>query len=534
MKPARRTWLITAAILTASIAAIAVGLVVGASVLRKRFEPYIREQAVSYLRKRFDSQVELAGLQIRIPPASPIHMLWTRGRGTLARVDGTGLTVRWKGRTDVPPVLAVRKFSFYVDLGAVFDSPQAVSQVVVDGMKITIPPAGDRNTSIAGAVDVDIRELVARNSELVVMPKIKGKTPLTFDIENLKLKSGGRDKPMAYDAVLTNPKPEGLIHSRGTFGPWNAGEPGDTPLSGSYSFDDADLSTFSSIAGTLNSTGDFAGALSAITAKGKAFIPDFRLKSAGHPVPLSASFEVLVDGGNGNTILKPVRATLGSTQFTTSGGVIKQDGDFKRSIALDVAMPSGDLRDVLRLAMKSPPIMEGTLTLKSRIVIPPLTGKVKDKLLLDGRFRISSGRFLRSGMQSRIDSLSRRGQGQPKNDEITQVFSGMTGNFRLENQTIAFRSLTFATPGAFIKLAGTYNLADDVMDFHGSLALQAKVSQTMTGWKRWVLKPADPFFAKNGAGTFLRIRIDGSSQSPEFGIDHSKAERPNTLEDSAR
>ena len=137
-------------------------------------------------------------------------------------------------------------------------------------------------------------------------------------------------------------------------------------------------------------------------------------------------------------------------------------------------------------------------------------------------------------MQSRIDSLSRRGQGQPKNDEITQVFSGMTGNFRLENQTIAFRSLTFATPGAFIKLAGTYNLADDVMDFHGSLALQAKVSQTMTGWKRWVLKPADPFFAKNGAGTFLRIRIDGSSQSPEFGIDHSKAERPNTFEDSAR
>jgi hypothetical protein len=94
----------------------------------------------------------------------------------------------------------------------------------------------------------------------------------------------------------------------------------------------------------------------------------------------------------------------------------------------------------------------------------------------------------------------------------------------MENQTIAFRSLTFDTPGAAVKLAGTYNLAEDTMDFRGSLGLQAKVSQTMTGWKRWALKPADPFFAKNGVGTFLRIKVDGNSKSPNFGLDHSKPE----------
>jgi len=47
--------------------------------------------------------------------------------------------------------------------------------------------------------------------------------------------------------------------------------------------------------------------------------------------------------------------------------------------------------------------------------------------------------------------------------------------------------------------------------------LQAKVSQTMTGWKHWLLKPVDPFFAKNGAGTFLKIKVVGSSKAPKFG-----------------
>jgi len=39
----------------------------------------------------------------------------------------------------------------------------------------------------------------------------------------------------------------------------------------------------------------------------------------------------------------------------------------------------------------------------------------------------------------------------------------------------------------------------------------------MTGWKRWVLKPVDPFFSKEGSGTLLRIQVVGSSKEPKFG-----------------
>ena len=95
----------------------------------------------------------------------------------------------------------------------------------------------------------------------------------------------------------------------------------------------------------------------------------------------------------------------------------------------------------------------------------------------------------------------------------------MAGSFVLDDQVMTFRSLSFAVPGSGVDLVGSYDLDKDVLDFHGTLRLRAKVSQTMTGWKRWVLKPVDPFFAKDGAGTLLHIQVVGSARDPSFGRD---------------
>jgi hypothetical protein len=169
-----------------------------------------------------------------------------------------------------------------------------------------------------------------------------------------------------------------------------------------------------------------------------------------------------------------------------------------------------------------PSFMEGVISLNTKIDIPPLTGKVKEKLLLDGNFQLSQGKFLRSSIQDKIDLLSRRGQGEPKNEQIDEVVHRMKGVFQLNNEVMTFKSLSFAVPGAAVDLAGNYNLRAGLLDFHGALRLQAKVSQTMTGWKRWALKPVDPFFSKNGAGTFLRIKVDGTAEDPNFGLDRGK------------
>jgi len=524
----KKRWLIgiAAAAMLGSFA-----LVVAASILARRFEPYVREQAIEYLHKRFDSEVELAQLRVHLPKTSPLRLLLTKGRSTLARVDGEGISLRHKGRRDVPPMFGIRKFRFEVDLGTLFDTPKTIPLVLLEGMEITIPPKGERlklsaDSSPEGDSEsqtaVLIKEVIIKDAKLVILPKDSKKLALAFGIQNLRLNWASTGVVMLYDAALTIPKPPGAIHSVGSFGPWNAAEPGDTPLSGDYTLEKADLGVFAGIAGILSSTGHFEGTLDTIHAKGRASVPDFRLKRAGNAVPLMTQFEVLVDGTNGNTLLQPVNAILGMTNFTTSGGVIKHEGDLRRAVGLEVSMPQGNLRDLLRLALKGTPFMEGQIFLKTKIEIPPLTSKVREKLKLDGRFEVRHGKFLRSTTQESIDRLSRRGQGQPNSEEIDEVVSGMKGAFKLENEVIRFRSLFFGVSGAKVDLKGSYDLHRDALDFHGTLKLQAKVSQTMTGWKRWALKPADPFFAKEGAGTFFRIKVTGTSRAPKFGLDHGE------------
>ncbi len=490
-----------------------------------RLEPYLKEQAISYLRQRFDSEVELGVLRIHIPEVSAIRILLNRGQGILAKVEGENLLIRHKGRKDIPAMFAIKRFAFDVDLGTVVHPPATVALLKIDEMEINIPPKsknGDLNVSKRlGTRDprIMIKEIVVTGSTLAILPRDPKKTPLRFELHKIRLQPSSQELVVNYEAMLKNARPPGDINSRGKFGPWTTEEPGDTPLTGEYDFKKADLSVFRGIAGHLDSTGHFDGTLDKIHVIGKASVPEFHLKNGGKPLPLTTSFEVMVDGTNGNTILQPVTGSIGATSFTTTGGVVKHEKDPTRRISLDVTIPKGSIYELLRFATKGTPGMDGTVSFKGKIEIPPLSGKVREKLILDGNFTLSRGRFLRAAVQEKVDTLSRRGQGQPENRKINDVFSQMKGVFHLENQAIVFRRLSFYVSGARVDLTGTYNVASDLVNLRGTLKLDAKVSQTMTGWKRWVLKPVDPFFAKEGAGTFLKIRVEGKSDNLKIGRD---------------
>lgn len=495
-------------------------------ILLKRIEPMVREQAVRYLRERFHSNVELAELHIQLPKVSTVGLVFRKQRGALVQVEGLGLKMTRPG-TDSQPMLEVQKLHFHVDIASVMGKTKSVDAVFLDGVHLTVPPKGAGQSGIpvnsaAGKqrpLEIEIQHVEISDAILTILPKDPSRNPLNYRIDRLHMTSVGRNSAMNYDADLSIPKPPGHVLSQGQFGPWNPDEPGDTALNGKYRFENADLSVFNGIAGVLQSTGGFQGTLDSITAIGEAYVPDFRLKMAGNPVPLRTDFECLVDGTNGNTTLQPVKAVLGTTQFTTNGAVIRHEKNSERSIDLDVNMPNGNLPDLLRLAMKGPAFMEGRITLKTRISIPPLNRKVKQKLKLDGNFSVRNGKFLRSTIQSRLDNLSRHAQGEPKNEEIDEVASNLKGSFRLENQVMTFRSVSFTIPGAKVALAGTYNLAQRTMDFRGTVAMRAHVSEMVTGWKSVVLKAVDPFFARDGAGTFLHIKIEGDAAHPRFGID---------------
>jgi hypothetical protein len=518
----KNKWLIgTVVILVVGVIALfAVG-----SVFAKRFDPYIREQAIAYLSKGFDSEVEIGQLHINIPKIPFMKLFWNRGRGVIAEVTGENIVMRHKGRRDVPPMFNMKRFRFDIDLGEVFKPTKRVATVFLEQMEIEIPPKGERpNLSMpksdhdkTGEGTVFIGQVVVTDSKLVILPREKTHKPLDFDLHRVVLDSDGLNKPLRYRAKLTNAKPPGLIDATGHFGPWDVETPSDTALDGNYTFNNADLGVFPGIQGILSAHGSFKGGLGAIETQGEADVPDFRLRQAGNPVPLHTTFEALVDGTNGNTTLKPVHAQLGTTSFTTSGAILKRDNGPLRSIDLDVNMPDGEMIDLLKLAMKGKPFMSGRIQMTSKIRLPPWQGTVNEKLILDGGFHIKRGQFLQDVIQDKIDSLSRRGQGQPSNHSIDDVFSDMAGEFHLENQDIEFKSLTFGVPGSKVDLAGDYNMSSDALNFHGALRLDAHVSQTMTGWKRWLLKPADPFFAKNGAGTYLKIKVSGTTKSPHIG-----------------
>jgi hypothetical protein len=383
MSRRKKAWIIG----IASAAGIFVSaLFIGAFIVAKRFQPLIREQAIRYLSDRFDSTVELASLRIRMPKLSIPELIIKRGRGTRVAVEGEGVALRLRGSGSAPPLFTMRKFGFQVDLGILSQDRKTVDTVTIEGLEIYVPPKGERpdlgsttpgTASGESKTKVIIQQVVIRDARLVLVPKDHDKKPLTFDIARLHMTSAGLDVPMNYEATLTIPKPPGDVQCKGSFGPWQAGDPDSTPLKGNYTFTKADLGVFTGIAGKLESTGSFDGTISALHVYGQASVPDFRLKMSGNPVPLQTTFDALVDGTNGDTTLKPVTARLGSTSFTTSGTVIKHEELGRRAIALKVSMPNGQVRDLLRLAMKGTPFMEGRVQLNTGINIPPLSGKVR-------------------------------------------------------------------------------------------------------------------------------------------------------------
>lgn len=527
----RRKWILWSA---ASVLVILAGLFGAGFYLSRRFEPFLREQTIAYLEGRFHAKVALASLRIRMPLKSPLDLLFHAGKGIKVRVNGGTLDIRLESMPEAPSILRMRKFDFDVDLDALLESKAVVNHVNLEGFEVNVPPKRDR-TKVAGSLradepadgakpsklDVTIQDVHASGSTLTILPKEATKAPLVFQIHELRLSTGGHEAPMKYEAELTNAKPPGLIHCTGTIGPWVASGPSDTPLTGHYTFDNADLGVFKGIAGTLASTGDFAGTLDEITVDGETRVPDFRLTMSGNRMPLTTKYHAIVDGTNGNTRLEPVDAMLGATALTVRGSVVRNAGATGKTVDLRARMPAGRLENVLLLAMKGDkPMMKGGIKLNCRVLLPPGKGEIADRLGLKGSFELVDALFTSPDVQEGLDSLSRRAQGQPQNEEIDEIPSQMAGQFEMAGGRIDFPALQFAIPGAKVDLKGNYVFHTQLLDFRGTARMDARLSQMMkSGWKRLVLKTVDPFFAKDGYGMVAKIKITGTRDKPSFGLD---------------
>jgi hypothetical protein len=487
-----------------------------------RAEPTLRKAVIDTLSTRFKSKVEL----------DTFHVSLVKG----FLVSGGGLRIFGKmdpnnHEPGFQPIISVAEFEFRMGLLAILRSPRHVDTVYVKGLQLNLPPREQRSemknmAPEGGRIEIVIDRMVCDRAQLIINTLKPGKLPLEFDIESLKMTTIGPGSPMHFDADLTNPKPVGHILSSGLFGPWQADSPRDTPVSGTYSFSHADLSTIKGIGGILSSTGKYAGVLDKIVADGATDTPDFRIATSGRPVPLHTDFHAIIDGTSGDTFLQPVKAKILDTFLMANGSVVRTKDPKGHRVHLDVSIEKGKIDDLLKLAVRTePPVMTGAVRLKTKFDLPPGEPDVANRLKLTGNFQVSGAHFTNEKIQGKIDDLSMRSQGKPKlaEDNVPDnVHSQMSGIFDLSNGLLTFSQLEFQVPGTRVNLAGTYSLDGNLFDFHGKARMDAKLSQMVTGWKSILLKPADPFFSKNGAGTEIPVKITGTKSEPHFGVDFGR------------
>ena len=579
-KPARRRsrlrrWLMWIGIVV-GVLAVAVGTAI--AILLHRAEPMMRASLIDTLQKRFHAKVELDDLRVSI-----LDGFWVEGRGLRiwlppdvqnAVTTGSDADTSWRSQ----PWIIVGKMKFHASWRILPGKPIVVSVIHVEDVRVLLPPKEDRphmsmpgnnagaakpeNTQTAPSSaqqasqnspknklfkmpPIEVGKIECQAAELVIERKQDStkppKLPLDFQLRKITLIPDGHGGPVAFVVDMVNAKPVGIIHSTGHFGPWVSGDPGSLPVEGDYTFDHADLGTIKGIAGILSSTGKYTGTLRRIETEGNTKTPDFRLERVdkGSGVLLTTHFHAIVDGTNGNTYLQPVDAMLGHTHIVAKGQVVRASdlvaGAHGHDITLQVDVDRGRIEDILNMSANSEsPFMTGNLTLNTSFHLPPGKESVWDKLQLQGQFHLSQSHFNNDKMQGRIGQLSLRGQGKPKEVKTTDpasVLSEIQGHFKLGGGNLQLPDLDYKVPGAEIAAHGTYGLREGSLAFEGDARLDASISQIVGGWKGLLLKPADRYLRKNGAGTDVPIHVNGTRKEPKFGVDF---DRLGKTDDSAK
>ena len=505
-------------------------IVIAASIIFavRHAQPILRTRIINTLSARFHAHVELAALHVSV--------------GTELQVSGEGLKVYGAQDTNpyepgVQPLISAAEFQFTSDIFSLLHSPMKISRVYLRGLELNIPPKSQRQQGGGwmdwekSRIEIFVSEFVCDQARLIVNTPRPDKPPLEFAINNLSMHDIGPGQPLRFTASLINPKPVGNIQSSGFFGPWQPDDIRSTPVKGDYTFSDADLGTIKGIGGILSSKGDYHGSFDNILVDGTTDTPDFRLNISGHPIPLETKFHAIVDGTSGDTYLQPVEAKLHNSSLTANGSIVRMKDPKGHRILLDVVSKDSRIDDLLRVAVHSDPALIGESHFQAKLDIEPGSKDISERLRLTGNIHIVDARFTNEKIRSRVEDWSQRTRGTPKLVEEgiqEDVRSDMDATFVLSSGLLSVSQLHFQMPGTRVFMSGTYKVDGSECDFHGKADLDAKISQMVTGWKSILLKPVDPFFSKNGAGTEVPISVTGTKSDLHFGLDrnHKSAQKP--------
>jgi len=422
------------------------------------------------------------------------------------------------GSNTSKPLITIEKLIIRGSYFGIFS--RRLNRITAENMHIFIPAFGSGETFHTTPSKITIAEIMADGAVLEFAMRKPDKQPLRFEIHEAVLRDVGWNGALSYRVKVRNPEPPGEITASGTFGVWNINDPGQTPVSGEYTFDQGDLSVYHGIAGMLSSAGKFGGMLAHIDIAGSTHTPDFEVLSSGHRVQLTTEFSAYVDATDGDTFLKRVDAHFWRTHVVAEGSIAESPSGQSKTALIDLRASNGRIEDILRLFVKadrSP--MSGSVTLQARAEIPPGERPFLEKVKLRGGFGVGAGSFSKLDTQESVNRLSAGARGEKDVSDPETVLTDLTGQVALEDGTARVSDLSFGVPGAASRMHGTYNLISHKIDLHGQLRVDTKISNTTSGAKAILLKMMDPFFKKRRNSEVLPVRISGTYEHPSFGLD---------------
>jgi hypothetical protein len=500
------------------VLAVLAGILVAAGawlILLIRNWPFTQQAVVQALQDRFARPVEIRRLRrTYFPP------------GCVA----DGVRFLHRKRKDLPPLITVETLTIRGSYHGLLAPHKSVDKVEVIGLQIHIPPK-NRNgkqpnllplTNSVSGKTLTIGEITTDGALLEFLPEERGKEPFRLRIDQLKVDSVGESRPVVFHAVLRNTEPPGQIRSDGQMGPWDEDDPGSTPVSGYYSYENVKLGFFEGIEGTLSARGKLGGVIRAIDSEGDVDIPDFRVSGDSHSVHLTAKYEAVVNGTNGDTELHEVRSNFQRTTILSKGVIAGQKGEHGKTATLEMGAQRARVEDLLRLfAGASRPSVMGPIQLQAKVQLPPGAQSFLRRLRVEGDFGIGGQRFANPHLQASVNKLGESAEGESKKEQAEDsetVLSNLKGHVVLRDGIATLSNISFTEPGTLAEIAGTYSLLDKSVHLRGVLHTSGKLSDTTSGFKAVLLKAVGPFLKKKTM-TIVPFTITGTSNQPEFALD---------------
>jgi AsmA-like C-terminal region len=432
-------------------------------------------------------------------------------------------------RKDKPPIIYIQTLTVHGSYWGLLTGQYRLALVKVVHMHVTVPPPlvngkpdpiMPLNHTDNSVKTLRIDKIVADGAVLDFMHQDGGQ-PYKLTIEKLAMFDVSNNSTIHYKTILWNELPPGKIRSAGVFGPWNPTDPAATPLSGTYTYQDANLGVFKELSGTMQAQGTFSGKLGEIQTKGTVDVAKFHVADTSHFRELKAAFQARVDGKNGDTTLDDVRAQFDHSALLVKGAVAGQEGRKGKTISLDLICGSGRIEDILDLfieARRAP--MTGALQMKAHVDVPPGKSGFLTRLRMSGDFGVENSKFTDKETQSDLNRLSESAEKKKdaaEGDEL--ALSNLKGHGEIRNGVATLSQLHFNVPGATAVMSGTYSLINYDVNLHGELFTDGKPWQATTGFKSWVLRAITPFLKKKQNMRVVPFRITGNYSKTNVGLD---------------